>query len=439
MISRENARGLSKRLKWSRFVRPAISDPKLGQLSHVVAALNAVSRKQARTFIRKTNRFGAWKEARVENLPLAVPRQYAHALALVSRRHARRFVRYMLVEHGNELHEDLAWRADLDPIADWLHLARSLRLASRAEPIIAAADEAVEYDRRPLPLLRLCRSLNDCGHTARARAMADRALSNRAQLGYTRSLETWIDILHEAQGVSSRLEYAGFAEELVGPGAEAFHSAFAAEPRPLLRAYLTYLARTDPSGGWRVAFGGRERNAWEVSGAVRGSSHAFERLCALILTGGTTEEVRACAAEGPERIPLQRAYASLLYKSVAPHYATPETFPWNPAAGIDETVPLLTPRSADLDNLRFGLFLHLSAWDDTGSVELKKAARIGLRRARDEYRSLASWLLTEPPGTATLATRPLLLWRSLKEMFLRPSSLGWERGLERRVQRRYFR
>jgi hypothetical protein len=448
-INPESALRLAQRINLEEFARyEAAEEQNLGRLAVFIWGLNESSRALALDFLRRICTEERWREQYKDNEELENVLHYAHSLRHVSRTTANEFMRFVVVNHYEDIQQSLANEVNLMTVSNWLRALSSREQSvvnDEVNSIIGSLEETAEFDTQLYHLIEATEALIECGQRKAARRFAARALSESSQLRSLRKLQNWIVLFHKALRIESKLGIANFTSDLFEEvnNLRFFTGLLSLNNQPLLDSYVVYLLRHTS-----VA----EMPAFKALGeGITGSRKvmidmakleprkALRILLSLILAKSPLEEIHKFVAFTNEHLgpdesgalyePWESGLIALVFHAQFPEEEVLLADPLKDYIPTWQQI-IVQHLNEHARNLEYGLTLYLAKQVGISDEVLAEFYGAIEERAEGEVNSAVSALLRSYNLGLDLRQKPYSMWSLLKDSVLRSVYLPWESDIE---------
>jgi hypothetical protein len=357
----------------------------------------------------------------------------ARVLGRISRKYAGDFVRFLIVNRGNEINEYLEFGANLSQAAGWV---RVLRLAGRKfvtnyiEPMGRALQETMTYDQQLYHLLETTEAFIECGQSKMARRAALFAQRQAIQARSACELSHMIKILMKSLRIESHLGLEGFAANIFAHvSTEQMHLLLMREAvgrtvqERVVAAFGLYLLASLNKRGFERFQPDIARLQARLIESAQKESRGGTRALIQIFCRAPEEHLKATAALADWESPLERGLAQIFYRTLnsdreGPFAAAvkPVVLRWDKAPSFG-----LTPHGR---NAEFGILYQLARACEIPTSFARNLDVAAAERLEDEISSPTRSLLSSPLRISA-GFPSYNLWAILHESFLRASQLQW--------------
>jgi hypothetical protein len=428
------ARKLAEFVDLNRIVTYAVDEVNFGRLAIFIMGLNEASRKLARDFIEHICSEEIWQKQLQENEKLENIIHYARALGETSRGKYVQFILFAFENFRKEIKDVLEVEANLVVIANWLRLLSMVEkefASQHIRDISQLLTATTGYDTRIRQMLDASITLIGCGEQALARQFANKIIEQSSQLQSIAKLYDWIEVFHKALRIEHTLGIPDFTRRLFSETKTWYFTGYLLtyEKHSLLKAYLYNFLQAINIIGLNDLINEVQQKQGSILKSVRDERRSSFKCLGLILAKAPMVEILEAARKAVWYRQWECGLAALLFGAIFPDEQNPFVMLY------DITQPELTniqskELNTDVNNLEFGLTLHLAAMTGMASDLLNDYRRIALERAEDETANATRWLLQQEPGIVKLDESHYYTWFYIKQTMLRPVYLNWESDLE---------
>jgi len=403
----------------------------LGRISVFLSGLAASSRSLAISYIDRLADDGIRSAQLEENENLRNVWHFARTLTRISKRAGSDYIDFVSRNLGNDIVSLAHSEANVMEVANWLRL--TTLHGGGAGPglssgLLAALDEAREFDSQIRHLLQGALALTECGKSERALQFANAALHERRQLRALVSVQDLMDILLMALEIEAGLNGDGFTADLLGVLEEdqvesMFHRQLCDPSKEslILLAFAAKLICDAPNRALNRFAPVAERVRPQLLSSVS-SNRPLEAAIVDLLCGASPERLSVCASNPSWTSLTERGLASLLARTIR---GVPEES-FTTLHMFEALEPPRWELTSHAPNLQFALAyrcLDSSGAPDIGNGQVKQQAE---SRCLDEAAAATRWLLSD---FRYLPNPYAYVLSILKGTALRRSYLAWESTL----------